>query len=164
LVLLGRCAERAAWRVKLGSIPVVLALVVAGLLASQASAATQTFTAVADAYLRSDQPNSNFGASTVLQVDSSPVRRSYLRLDLSGLPVGSTVTGATLRLYVSYDCLASSPGWEVRSLASGSWQEGAITYANAPPSFSGPLANPGGWKACGWTQRTSFPVHSPPAG
>jgi hypothetical protein len=141
-----------------------LTLVVAGFLASQASAATQTFTPVADAYVRSDAPSSNFGASTVLQVDSSPIRRSYLRFDLSSLPVGSTITGATLRLHVSHDCSASSPGWELRSLGSTSWQEGAITYANAPTSFSAPLANPGGWKACGWTQANLPPGSLPTRG
>ena len=164
MVRLGRRARRAGWRVKLASSSLALALAPAGFLASQASAATQTFTPVADAYVRSDQPSSNFGASTVLQVDSSPVRRSYLRFDLSALPVGSTITGATLRLYVSYDCSASSPGWEVRSLASSSWQEGAITYASAPTSFSGPLGNPGGWKACGWTQANLPPGALPTRG
>jgi Calx-beta domain/Glycosyl hydrolase family 99/Calcineurin-like phosphoesterase len=138
--------------------------VLAGFFAGNASAATQTFTPVADAYVREDAPSSNFGSGTTLHVDSSPTRRSYLRFDLSSLPAGSTITGGTLRLYVSYDCSASSPGWEVSTLADNSWQESAITYANAPTSLSGPLANPGGWTACGWTQAQLPPGSLPTIG
>ncbi len=152
MVRLGRCAHHAGLQVKLGLVSFALALVVAGLLTGEAAAATRTFTPVADSYVRSDSPGSNFGALTVLHVDNSPIRRSYLRFDLSSLPPGSTITGATLRLYVSSDCSASAPGWEVRRLANSAWQETTITYANAPTNFSGPLASPGGWTACGWTQ------------
>jgi len=158
------------WR-WLGVVLAVVLVPVAGAIvaASGQSAATvaadpvtRTFTPVADAHVRSDRPRSNLGGLKILQVDSSPIRRSYLRFDLSSIPSGSTIVGATLRLYVSYDCSESSPGWQVRTLASNSWQEQTITYANAPRNYSRPLANPGGWSTCGWTQ-ASLPTGSLPA-
>jgi Calx-beta domain-containing protein/glycosyl hydrolase family 99 len=132
-------------------LPIVLAAL-SGLFIGRADAATQTFLPVADAYVRSDMSASNFGGVNRLQVDSSPIRRSYLRFDLSSLPAGSAITKATLRLYVAYFCSSSSPGWQARTLGNNTWQEGTITYANAPTSFSSPLANPPGWSSCTWTQ------------
>jgi len=153
------------WR-WLGVMLAVVLMPVAGAVVAASTVAadpvTRTFTPVADAHVRRDRPGSNFGGLKILQVDSSPIRRSYLRFDLSSLPVGSTIVGATLRLYLSYDCSESSPGWQVRALASNSWQERTITYANAPRNYSRPLASSGGWSRCGWTQ-ASLPTGSLPA-
>ena len=139
-----------------------LLLPVGGGPAAAVDPVTQTFTPVADAHVRSDRSGSNFGTSNVLQVDNSPVRRSYLRFDLSSLPAGATVTGAALRLYVSHDCSEAAPGWQVRTLPGATWQERTITWANAPRTFSAPRASSGSWAACGWTQAT-LPAGSLPA-
>jgi hypothetical protein len=138
--------------VRKSAVAVCLVLLSSASLTTHAYAASQTFTPVADAYVRSESRTSTSGGLNRLQVDNSPVRRSYLRFDLSALPAGSTITKATLRLYVSHDCSASSPGWQLRTLANNSWQEATINYANAPTNFSAPLAGPGGWSACTWTQ------------
>jgi Calx-beta domain/Glycosyl hydrolase family 99 len=148
---------------------VVLAPVAGAIVAANGQSAatvaadlvTRTFTPVADAYVRRDRPGANFGASSALQVDSSPIRRSYLRFDLSAIPSGSTVVGASLRLSVSRDCSEPAPGWQLRTLATNAWQEQTITYANAPNNYSRPLASSGGWSTCGWTQ-ASLPTGSLP--
>jgi chitodextrinase len=100
---------------------------------------TSTFTPVADSYVRADQSGSNFGTQTALRLDASPVYRSYLRFNVQGLE--GTVVGAVLRLRPSAD---NAAGFSVASVASTSWGETSITYANAPPigaagGASGPL-------------------------
>src|ERR687884_1758194 len=65
---------------------------------SIASADSQTFTPVADAYVSSADPGANYGSATRLEVEGSPTVRSYLRFDVE-LPQGAQITGATLRLY-----------------------------------------------------------------
>ena len=68
-----------------------------GVLTATAASSTVTVNAVADAYVSSSSPTSNFGASDPLQV-SQNTYHVLLRFDLS-LPAGSTITSATLRVY-----------------------------------------------------------------
>lgn len=101
---------------------------------------SQTFTPVADAYVSSDTPNTNYGTLPALRVDGSPTVRSYLRFAVSGL--GGTVTRATLRIYANS---AQTTGFDVSTLSSSSWTETGITYANAPAlaarvGSSGPIS------------------------
>jgi len=70
--------------------------------------------------------NSNYGRSSTLRTDASPVIRSYLRFTVP--PLGGTVTSATLRIYANS---TSSIGYAVYSTAGG-WGETSITFANAP--------------------------------
>ncbi len=105
-------------------------------------AASSSFTsiAVADAYVNGAYPDSNYGTSSQLRVDGSPVIRSYVRFDVSG--VAGPVTSATLRVYASS---THNSGFEVRGVADNSWVETAITYANSPAlgavvGSSGPLS------------------------
>jgi hypothetical protein len=86
-----------------------------------------TFAPVADAYVAESKPTTNFGGTTLLRVDSSPLARSYLRFNVQGLV--SPVTRATLRIYSNN---TSSAGYEVRALADNSWDEKTISFANAP--------------------------------
>ena len=58
-----------------------------------------TFTAVADAYVRQADPNTNYGSATSLIVDSSPVFESYLKFTVSN--VSGVVRSAKVRLYVT---------------------------------------------------------------
>ena len=95
--------------------------------ASPGPAQTLTFTPLMDSYVQSDSPNTNYGASAQLRVDSSPTVRAYLRFDVQG--VAGTVTKATLRVWANS---ASSKGWQAYSTAGG-WAEAAITYNSAPP-------------------------------
>ena len=90
------------------------------------SSGTLTFTAHADTYVNATAPGTNYGAATVLRLDASPDLRSYLRFDLSGIT--GTVTSAKLRVFSNS---SHSVGYEVRS-APPTWDEGRLTYDNAP--------------------------------
>lgn len=89
-----------------------------------------TFAAVADSYVRIDQPTRNFGTRSTLRTDASPDNRSYLRFNVTGL--GGTVTGAKLRIYPSS---SSSIGVDVRSVTDNPWSpwtETGINFDNQP--------------------------------
>lgn len=58
--------------------------------------------------------------------DSSPVIRSYLKFNVSGLD--GPVASATLRVYVN----SGSAPFDVAQVSSTSWSESSITYNNAP--------------------------------
>jgi acid phosphatase type 7 len=87
-----------------------------------------TFNPVADAYVVQSSASSNYGSSTSLKVDASPVTRSYLRFDVSGLG-GAPVQSALLYIYANS---ANASGFSVQAEASNSWAENQITSANAP--------------------------------
>ncbi len=115
--------------------------------AAAVSAASSTFTPVADAYVRGDRPNTNYGRQLVLRTDASPVLRSYLRFNLQGLE--STVVSARLRVYANS---ANSLGYKVRSVADNNWSETGITYNSAPPASSTITASSGAIAAGTWTE------------
>jgi hypothetical protein len=94
----------------------------------EAGAAQSTLTPVADTYVRSDLPGSNFGTSTGITVDGSPVTNGYLRFNVT-VPAGEVVTKATLKLYTAS---SSGSGFTVHSVASTTWGETTTTYSNAP--------------------------------
>jgi hypothetical protein len=87
-----------------------------------------TFAPVADAYVYSVNPTTNFGALTTLRADASPDMHSYLRFNLQGL--SGIVTRATLRIFANS---ATTAGVEIRSVSDNTWTESTINYNNAPP-------------------------------
>jgi hypothetical protein len=91
---------------------------------------TYTFKAVADATVRSDQPDTNIGADYTLGSEaasgSTPQINSYLQFNVSGLT--GTINSVTLQLY-SY--ATSSQGVKISTAPTG-WSETGITYNNAP--------------------------------
>ncbi|WP_426503119.1 DUF7594 domain-containing protein [Dactylosporangium sp. McL0621] len=91
---------------------------------------TYTFKAVADASVRADQPDTNFGADYVLNTSATsattPQINSYLRFSVSGL--SGTITSATLQLY-SFS--TSTLGLKVLTVPAP-WAESTLTYTNAP--------------------------------
>ena len=72
-------------------------------------------------------PEQYLGLATKLRTDASPVVRSYLRFDLSG--VTRTITSAKLRIYAGS---ANSAGYEVRRVTDNTWGETTINYPNSP--------------------------------
>jgi hypothetical protein len=105
------------------------------LYSSEASGTTaqtgpaRAFTPVADSYVDSGAPGSNFGTKTILSVDSSPVQESYFKFQLSDL-TGNTVVSAKLRLYVSDN--GSVKGGAVAKMSNTGWGETSVTYSNRP--------------------------------
>ncbi len=99
--------------------------------ASQQAAASTTsaaFVPVADAFVRSMYPTSNYGSMPVFRVRSSPIVNSYIRFNVSGLN-GVPVSGARLQLYAT---TSGSQAVVVRAVSSNTWSETGITYSNAP--------------------------------
>jgi chitodextrinase len=87
-----------------------------------------TFTPVADTWVESDTPTTNYGANTVVGTDNSPVKRLLLKFDVSGV-AGRQVLSARLRFY----CVnASNLGGIFHRVADTTWTEGAVNWNNAP--------------------------------
>ncbi|HEX8990496.1 MAG TPA: fibronectin type III domain-containing protein [Anaerolineales bacterium] len=89
--------------------------------------ATYVFTPVADSYVAGDNTTINYGTSAVLKADGSPDYHTYLRFNVGEM--AGTVTRATLSLYATS---SSSIGYQVKTVSSNLWDEGTVTYANAP--------------------------------
>lgn len=89
---------------------------------------SKTYRPVADAYVNKASPGTNYGDSSVLRVDNSPVNHSYLRFDISGLN-DVKITKATLRLYAKS---SQDKGFVVTRLSDDNWVEDKINYRNAP--------------------------------
>ena len=88
---------------------------------------TVSFAPVADAYVTSAIPNTNYGGSTQIRFDSSPTVNGYLTFTVQGL--GGSVASAKLKIYANS---SSTQGCKVFSVADTSWGERTITYNNAP--------------------------------
>src|SRR3712207_2362035 len=108
-----------------GSLAAAAALSAPG-YSKDARVAAETFrTPVADTYVSSAAPRTNFGGAQRLVVNRKPEHVSLLRFDVSGL---AKIQRATLALY-SFQ--GERHGVEVRSVA-GSWGESSVTYLSAP--------------------------------
>lgn len=98
--------------------------------------ATCSLEPVADAHVRQDDAQTNFGSAVVLEVDSdaSAARRVFLRFDLAGcspaIPADAIVHTATIRM-----TLAAAAG-EARSYdlhrVTASWSEASVHWDNQP--------------------------------
>jgi len=87
-----------------------------------------------DTFVSKAAPNVNFGPDIALAV--SPRETAYIRFDLSGIPTGTTVSKATLRLYV--DDVAKSGSFDVFQV-NDSWNENSVTF-NTPAPVPGASA------------------------
>jgi parallel beta-helix repeat protein len=105
-----------------------------------------TFNPVADTYVNEPSPTTNYGTSTQLRIDGSPVLRAYLRFTVQGV-VGN-VTSAKLRIYANS---ASSTGHEVHGVADITWGETAINFTDAP-AFGGSVGASGAFAAGGYVE------------
>jgi hypothetical protein len=90
------------------------------------AAATTTFTASEDSYTDQTTPTSNFGTSSTVNSDNSPMQQGYLKFDVAG--VSGTVTSAVIRLFVK-DETGNAP---VLASTTNGWSESTINWNNQP--------------------------------
>ncbi len=128
---------------KLLMVGIIVFLLAAGYLSDRlfvhpaaAQGPTLVLTPVADAFVSSANPGMNYGTSAALRVDASPLVKSFLRFDVSGLS-GQTVSRAVLKVYANS---STTGGLQARSVANNAWSESTVNYTDAP-SMGGPLAS-----------------------
>jgi len=109
-----------------------------------ASPTTVTLTATADTYVNGSSPGSQYGTSTTVWVDNSPVNTGYLKFNLTPY-AGRTITAATLKLRTTTSSASGSGGtFTVRPVADDTWSE-STTYTTRKALGStvlGSLAKP----------------------
>ncbi|MGQ0837849.1 CBM96 family carbohydrate-binding protein [Actinokineospora sp.] len=121
--------------------------------APSASAATSTFAPVADTYVDSGATGSNYGTSGQLGVDNSPVKRMFLRFDVSGLT--SPVTNAKLRIHTDNVLGATSPnGGTFKAMSNTTWSETGVTWNNQPAIDGATLGSLGAVSRNTWYEVT----------
>ncbi len=108
-------------------------------LVTQSSGAV-TLDAVADTYVDSLNPDTNYGSAGELVVamrdqPSAGVAQTLIQFDLSSIPVGSTIQSATLRLNMTL-ATGETPVMLSVNLCWAAWQENEVTY-NSVPYFDG---------------------------
>lgn len=122
----------------------VVILVLAGVTVGQATPGraepaqtTITLPAVADATVRSWQPNTNFGGDAFLELSYSSIHGTreavtLLRFDLaSALPANATIDSASLQLFL--DGAAGAGSVPVAAyFVTSSWGEGSVTWNTFP--------------------------------
>ncbi|HXD09957.1 MAG TPA: DNRLRE domain-containing protein, partial [Anaerolineales bacterium] len=105
-----------------------------------------TFNPTADATIREDRPNNNYGSDTTLETDNSPAKNFLLTFDITG--VGNRpIVKATLRLY---NVDASGKGGDFRAVADTSWSESVVTWNDAPSANAAIVASLGAVAANNW--------------
>ncbi len=90
----------------------------------------------ADTFVSSSTAKTNYGSSIALVVCQGST--SYVRFNLAGIPAGSSISKATLRLYV--DAVAKNGTFDVYQLNS-SWSENTLTYNTPPPPLGTSVTN-----------------------
>ena len=113
--------------------------------ATTQSTATYAFAPVADAFVAGDTMTTNYGGSAFLKADTSPTFQSYLRFQVGD--VSGAVTKATLRLYTTS---SSATGYQIKQVNGQGWEEGRITFANAPAAGT-TIGSSGSFAANNWT-------------
>lgn len=90
---------------------------------------TVTLTATADTYVSSGAAGTNYGTSSMLGVDNSPVEVAYLKFDLTPY-AGKTIQSATLQLVSAGS--GSTGKQNVKLVADDNWTEVGVTYNSRP--------------------------------
>ncbi|MEV6521512.1 DNRLRE domain-containing protein [Longispora sp. NPDC051575] len=117
--------------------------------ATAASAATTTFTPVADTYVDNGATSTNYGTAGQLGVDNSPVKRAFLKFAVTGLT--SPVTSARLRVHTDDVSGSQSPnGGTFKAMGTTTWSETAVTWSNQPAIDGATLGSLGAVSRNAW--------------
>ncbi|MDJ0755199.1 MAG: DNRLRE domain-containing protein [Ardenticatenaceae bacterium] len=95
---------------------------------------SMTLLPVADAMIWEQFPDTNYGSTTGLFLDSDEfnfLSRSLIRYDLSAIPAGSTIIEATLSLYQTQQDSAPNLQMDLERVTA-TWAENAVTWNNRP--------------------------------
>jgi hypothetical protein len=93
-----------------------------------------------DSYTNTAASTTNYGAKTLLDVESS--QTTFIQFDLSSIPSGYTsadITKATLKLYVNVVTTAGSFNVDY---VNGTWTESTIDASNAPALIDATFHDP----------------------
>jgi parallel beta-helix repeat protein len=122
--------------------------------ATTPAASVLTFAPLADAYVQNDTPTTNYGTSSSLTVDGSPIRHILLKFSVSG--IGSQqVTKATLRLH---NTNPSAVGGSFYRVSDSSWSETGVNWNNAPASDATAFASLGRVNSGSWYEINVKPI------
>jgi len=97
---------------------------------SGGGAVTLTLAASDDSMVRDDNPSYNGGNNDIMTVrPAAPLRRAFVRFDLSSVPAGATVSQAILSL-----CATSGANGREHAVhaITESWTENVLTWSNQP--------------------------------
>jgi carboxypeptidase family protein len=122
-----------------GLIPAVLILLLAMVgwqPTSVAFAGSVALASVADASINSASPSINYGSTSPLHVDGSPVVATYLRFNVTSTPAAAPVLSI-------YPTSSQSTGFDVHALSDDTWVESALTWNNRPAWDLAVLASSG---------------------
>jgi hypothetical protein len=107
-------------------------------------------------------PTTNYGSDPVLSsgdvVSGNTVQRwtTFLKFDLSSVPDGMMITGATLFMYQVNGAGFLSSGTEASYVSDDSWSEGAITWDDQPVTGAVLGTSPDTKDHRGWSQWDLF--------
>jgi hypothetical protein len=110
---------------------------------------TRTFSPTDDAYVYEATPNTNYGSATNLVVFSKNGYRErvFIMFDLTGIPPGSVIDSATLKLYMYWPPTAPRTLQCLRVTAS--WTESTVKWSAMPasglPVSYKPVGTSAGW-------------------
>jgi hypothetical protein len=97
-------------------------------------AAHAQITPSADAYTNTASPTTNYGSNPLLGVDGA-TQVTYIQFNLASIPAGSSVSQATLKIYVN--AVTTGGSFNV-DYVNGTWDESTIT-SNLAPALGGTI-------------------------
>ncbi|MDB4962170.1 MAG: hypothetical protein JWP01_2169 [Myxococcales bacterium] len=101
---------------------------------------TTNHAVVADTFLASDMPNSNYSTQDSALADGDIARTALFRFDLTTIPVGASIQAAELHIFTEFDAGGACTFYPVLE----SWTEGSTTWTkrNAISNWVGAGATP----------------------